>query len=262
MIRSLYSAATGMEAMDFNMAVVANNLANVNTAGFKRSRADFQDLMYQTLRVVGTLSESGNQIPTGIQLGLGVKSAAVQKIFLQGDFAQTQNELDLAISGKGFFQVTMPDGSIAYTRAGAFKLDNTGAVVTSDGYRMEPTITIPTDATALAVDSQGGVFVTQPGVTTPTLVGSIQLASFVNPAGLQSIGKNLFLESDAAGPPTTGTAGQNEFGSIQQGFLELSNVSIVEELVNMITGQRAYEVNSKAIQASDEMLQTANGLKR
>ncbi len=262
MIRSLYTAATGMEAMDFNMATISNNLANVNTTGFKRSRADFQDLMYQTLRMVGTLSEAGNQVPTGIQLGLGVKPAAVQKIFLQGDFVQTQNELDIAISGKGFFQVTMPDGSIAYSRAGAFKLDNTGAVVTSDGYRLEPSITIPTDATALSIDSTGGVFVTQPGTTTPTLVGTLQTASFVNQAGLQPTGKNLYKESDASGPPTTGTPGTNELGTVEQGFLELSNVSIVEELVNMITGQRAYEVNSKAIQSSDEMLQTANGLKR
>jgi flagellar basal-body rod protein FlgG len=262
MIRSLYTAATGMEAMDFNMATISNNLANVNTTGYKRGRADFQDLMYQNLRLVGTLSEAGNQIPTGVQLGLGVKPAAIQKIFLQGDFVQTQNELDMAISGKGFFQVTLPDGSIAYSRAGSFKLDNTGAVVTSDGYRLEPTITIPTDATAISIDSTGGVFVMQPGTTTPTLVGTIQLANFVNPAGLSSIGKSLYRESDASGPPTTGTAGQNEFGTVEQGFLELSNVSIVEELVNMITGQRAYEVNSKAIQSSDEMLQTANGLKR
>lgn len=262
MIRSLYSAATGMEAMDFNMAVISNNLANVNTTGYKRGRADFQDLMYQNLRLVGTLSEAGNQIPTGVQLGLGVKPAAIQKIFLQGDFVQTQNELDMAISGKGFFQVTLPDGSIAYSRAGSFKLDNTGAVVTSDGYRLEPTVTVPTDATAISIDSTGGVFVTQPGTTTPTLVGTIQLANFVNPAGLSAMGKNLYKESDASGPPTTGTAGQNEFGTVEQGFLELSNVSIVQELVNMITGQRAYEVNSKAIQSSDEMLQTANGLKR
>ena len=262
MIRSLYTAATGMGAMDFNMGVIANNLANVNTNGFKKDRADFQDLIYQTTRVVGTLSEAGNQIPTGVQMGLGVKPAAVQKIFLQGDFVHTGNDLDLAISGKGFFQVTQADGSIAYTRAGSFKIDNTGALVTSDGLRVEPTVTLPTDATAISVDNSGGVFVTQPGVTTPTLVGTLQLASFVNQAGLRPIGKNLFLESDASGPPTTGTAGTNEFGTIDQGFLELSNVSIVDELVAMITGQRAYEVNSKAIQASDEMLQTANGLKR
>ncbi len=262
MIRSLYSAATGMEAMDFNMAVISNNLANVNTTGYKKGRADFQDLMYQNLKMVGTLSEAGNQVPTGINLGLGVKPAAVQKMFLQGDFVQTGSELDLAISGKGFFQVSLPDGSIAYSRAGSFKLDNTGAVVTAEGYRLEPTITIPTDAISLSVDSTGGVFVSQPGTTTPTLVGTLQLASFVNQAGLQPVGKNLYLESDASGPPTTGTAGQNEFGAVDQGFLELSNVSIVSELVNMITSQRAYEVNSKAIQASDEMLQTANGLKR
>lgn len=262
MIRSLYTAATGMNAQDLNISVISNNLANVNTNGFKRSRADFQDLLYQNLRLVGTLTEAGNQVPTGMQLGLGVKPAAIQKIFLQGDFVQTQSELDMAIEGKGFFQVTLPDGAIGYTRAGSFKLDNTGQIVTSDGYPIEPAITIPSDATMISIDSQGGVSVTQPGTTAPSTVGTIQLATFINPAGLQSIGKNIALETDASGAPNTGNPGIDERGTTQQGFLELSNVSVVEELVNLITAQRAYEINSKAIQTADEMLQTANNLKR
>lgn len=262
MIRALYTAATGMQAQDLNISVISNNLANVNTNGFKRSRADFQDLLYQNLRLVGTLSETGNQVPTGMQLGLGVRPAAIQKIFLQGDFVQTQSELDMAIEGKGFFQVTLPDGSIGYTRAGSFKIDNTGAIVNSDGFPLEPATTIPSDALSISIDTQGGVSVTQPGTTAPTLVGTIQLANFANPAGLQAQGRNIFLETDASGAPTTGTPGVDERGTIQQGFLELSNVSVVEELVNLITSQRAYEVNSRAIQTADEMLQTANNLKR
>lgn len=262
MIRALYTAATGMQAQDLNISVISNNLANVNTNGFKRSRADFQDLMYQTLRLVGTVSETGNQVPTGIQLGLGVKPASIQKIFLQGDFVQTQSELDVAIEGKGFFQVTLPDGTIGYTRAGSFKIDNTGAIVNPDGYPMEPAITIPSDALNISIDNQGGVSVMQPGTTAPSLVGTIQLANFANSAGLQAKGRNIFLETDASGAPTTGTPGVDERGTVQQGFLELSNVSVVEELVNLITSQRAYEVNSRAIQTADEMLQTANSLKR
>ncbi len=262
MIRSLYTAATGMKAQDLNISVISNNLANVNTNGFKRSRADFQDLLYQNLRLVGTLSETGNQVPTGMQLGLGVKPGAIQKIYLQGDFAQTQSELDVAVEGKGFFQVSLPDGTIGYTRAGSFKIDNTGAIVTSDGYPLEPSVTLPSDATRVSIDAQGGVSVTQPGTTAPTLVGTIQLATFINPAGLQSIGRNLAQETDASGSPTTGNPGSDDRGTTQQGFLELSNVSVVEELVNLIAGQRAYEVSSKAIQTADEMLQTANNLKR
>lgn len=262
MIRSLFSAANGMKAQELSIDVIANNLANVNTTGFKKSRVDFQDLLYQTLRVAGTLSATGNQVPTGIQLGLGVRPSAVQKIFLQGDFIQTQNELDLAIEGKGFFQIIMPDGTTGYTRDGSFKLDNTGAIVNSDGFPISPTIIIPVDAINIDVDSEGQVSVTQPAATVPTVIGTIQLAGFSNPAGLKAVGRNLFLETDSSGTPTPGNPGTNELGTLQQGFLENSNVAIVEELVNMIVGQRAYEVNSKAIQTSDEMLQIVNNVKR
>lgn len=262
MIRSLFTAATGMNAQDLNVSVIANNLANVNTGGFKRSRAEFQDLLYQNLRLVGTLSESGNQVPTGIQLGLGVKPAAVQKIFLQGDFVQTQNTLDLAISGKGFFQVTQPDGTVAYTRAGSFKLDNSGQIVTADGLPLEPSLTVPPDALTISVDNGGSVSVTQPGATAPTVLGTIQTATFQNEAGLQAKGFNLFLETDASGTPTVGSPNVDDRGPIQQGFLELSNVSVVEEMVNLISAQRAYEVNSRTVTTADELLQIANNMKR
>ena len=262
MIRSLFTATTGMQAQDLNVSVIANNLANVNTAGFKRSRADFQDLLYQNLRVVGTLSSNGNQVPTGIQLGLGVKPAAVQKIFLQGDFIQTQNTLDLAIEGKGFFQIIQANGQTAYSRAGTFKLDNLGQIVTSDGLLMEPSITIPSDAIDISIDQTGSVSVTQPNSQAPTVVGTLQIATFQNPAGLQALGANLFLETGASGPPLIGNPGLNDRGTLQQGFLELSNVSVVEELVNLITAQRAYEVNSRTVQTADEMLQLAANLKR
>lgn len=262
MIRSLFTASTGMNAQDLNVSVIANNLANVNTTGFKRSRPDFQDLLYQNLRLVGTITENGNQVPTGMQLGLGVKPAAIQKNFLQGDFVQTENDFDLAIQGKGFFQITQPDGTIAYSRAGSFKLDNTGQIVTSDGLVMEPAITVPADALTVSIDNQGSVSVTTPGTTAPTVLGTIQLATFPNPAGLQAIGFNLLLESDASGSPTTGSPGVDDRGSVQQGFLELSNVSVVEEMVSLITAQRAYEVNSKTVQTADDLLQIANNLKR
>ena len=262
MIRSLFTAATGMNSQELNVNVIANNLANVNTGGFKRSRPEFQDLLYQNLRVVGTLSDSGNQVPTGIQLGLGTKTAAVQKIFLQGDFSQTQNPLDLAIQGRGFFQITQSDGTIAYTRAGSFKLDNSGQMVTADGLRMEPAITIPPDALNIAIDPEGTVSITQTGTPAPTVVGTIQTATFQNNAGLQAIGFNLFLETDASGSPTIGNPGIDDRGTVQQGFIELSNVSVVEEMVNLIAAQRAYEVNSRTVQTSDELLQIANNMKR
>ncbi|MCF8719196.1 flagellar basal-body rod protein FlgG [Nitrospina gracilis] len=262
MMRSLYTAATGMNAQDLNVSVISNNLANVNTSGFKRSRADFQDLLYQTLKLQGTLSNTGNQVPTGIQLGLGVKPAAVQKIFLQGDFAQTQNPLDIAIEGDGFFQITTPSGNIAYTRAGTFKLNQTGQIVTSDGLLMQPAVTIPQNALNISVDPSGVVSVTQPNSPTPSVVGNIQIATFQNPAGLQALGDNLFLQTGSSGTPIVGTPALDNRGAIKQGFLELSNVSVVEELVNLITAQRAYEVNSRTVQTADEMLQIASNLKR
>ncbi len=262
MIRSLYTAATGMNAQELNVSVISNNLANVNTAGFKRSRPEFQDLLYQNLRLVGTLSPNGNQVPTGAQLGLGAKTSAIQKLFLQGDFAQTQNSLDIAIQGRGFFQVARADGTTAYTRAGSFKLDNSGQVVTADGLPLEPALTIPPDALTISIDPQGSISVTQPGATAPTVVGTIQLATFQNEAGLQAEGFNLFIETDASGTPAIGSPGIDDRGTLQQGFLELSNVSVVEELVNLISAQRAYEVNSRTVQTSDEMLQIANNMKR
>ena len=251
-----------MNAQDTNVSVIANNLANVNTVGFKRSRPEFQDLLYQNLRLVGTLSPNGQQVPTGAQLGMGTKTAAIQKIFLQGDFSQTQNPLDIAIQGKGFFQITQPDGTTAFTRAGSFKLDNTGRMVTADGLAMQPAITIPNNALSISIGPQGSVAVTQPGSPAPTVLGNIQLASFQNPAGLQSIGFNLFTQSDASGQPQIGNPQSIDLGSTQQGFLELSNVSVVEEMVNLIAAQRAYEVNSKTVQTADEMLQISNNMKR
>lgn len=262
MIRSLYTGATGMIAQQLNVDVISNNLANVNTLGFKKSRADFQDLLYQTLRAPGSITSTGNQVPTGIQVGLGVKPAGVTKIFIQGDFRNTQNELDLAVEGKGFFQIEKPDGTIAYTRAGNFQLDNAGQIVNIDGYPLYPPVTVPQDTTILTVDREGKISVFQPGSPTPNEIGQVELANFVNPAGLLSDGKSLYKETEAAGPPITGTPGNNEFGTILQGFVEISNVSVVEELTQMIMAQRGYEVNSKAVQASDEMLQQASNLKR
>lgn len=262
MIPALWTSASGMQSQQLNIDVIANNLANVNTTGFKRSRADFQDILYQTLRAAGTTTTAGNQIPTGMQLGHGSRPAAIQKVFLQGDMQQTQNDLDLGIEGGGFFQVVQPDGQVAYTRAGAFKLNNEGRIVTSDGQPLEPAVTIPVGATKISVSAEGTVSALVPGTTTPAEAGTVTLARFVNPAGLNSIGKNLYLQTAASGDPTTGAAGAEGFGTLAQGFLEMSNVSVVEEMVNMIAGQRAYEINSKAIQTADEMLQMANNIRR
>lgn len=262
MIRALWTAASGMQAQQLNIDVVSNNVANVNTTGFKKSRADFQDLMYQTVKTTGAPSTNSTTIPTGIQVGLGVKPAGVTKIFSPGNINQTGNELDIAIQGDGFFQIQQSDSSTAYTKSGAFKKDGTGRVVTSDGSPILPEILIPSNATRVTIGNDGTVSVQQAGQTAPTTVGTIQLASFSNPSGLNAIGKNLFLPTDSSGTATTGTAGQNGLGTLEQGYLEMSNVSVVEEMVNMIVGQRAYEINSKAVQASDEMLQQAAGLKR
>jgi len=262
MLRSLYIASTGMRAQDLNVSVIANNLANVNTAGFKRSRADFEDLLYQNLRLMGTLSNLGNRIPTGIQLGLGVKPAAIQKIFLQGDFAQTQNPLDIAIEGKGFFQIQQPNGNFAYTRAGTFKLDNLGRIVTSEGQLLQPSVIIPNNAITISIEPSGSVAIIQSGTTQPAIVGNLQLVTFQNQAGLQAIGNNLFLETGSSGPPLIGLPSLQDRGTLRQGFLELSNVSVVEEMVNLITAQRAYEINSRTVQTADEMLQITSNLKR
>lgn len=249
-----------MEAQQFNIDVIAHNLANVNTTGFKKSMADFQDILYQTIRAPGSTSSSGTVYPTGMQVGLGARVAAVQKIFRQGDFAQTQNPLDLAIEGNGFYQITMPSGEIAYTRAGAFKINADGEIVNSDGFLLEPAITVPPDAISLTVGSDGTVSVIIAGQTTPSDLGQIDLARFTNPAGLDAIGRNLYRPSEASGVATTGTPGTDGLGFIAQGFLEMSNVNVVEEMVGMITSQRAYEVNSRAIRTADEMLQMANNI--
>jgi len=262
MIRSLWSAATGMQAQTLNIDVISNNLANVATSGFKKSRADFQDLLYQNLRSPGVSSSADTQVPTGIQVGTGVRPAATQKMFTQGEFEHTQNELDMAIEGDGFFQVLQPNGETAYTRAGSFKLDNEGRVVTSDGFPMEPELTVPADAVAISIGIDGTVSVLLAGETEPTEIGNVELAQFINPAGLRSVGRYLFLPTGASGDATTGTPGEEAFGNIAQGYLESSNVSVVDEMVNMIVAQRAYETNSKTIQTSDEMLQTAANLKR
>jgi flagellar basal-body rod protein FlgG len=262
MIRALWTAGTGMNVQQSNLDVIANNIANVNTNGYKRSRADFQDLMYQTLRLQGVKTESGSQVPTGIQIGHGAMLASVQKVFLQGDYTQTQGELDLAIEGSGFFQVTLPSGDKAYTRSGSFKSDSEGKVVTSDGYLLDPNITVPQGTIKLSVESDGTVSATVQGQSKPQQVGKIELATFANPSGLKATGKCLFTETDASGTPTTGAPGANGMGTLLQGFLEMSNVNVMQEMINLIMGQRAYEVNSKAIQAADEMLQMANNVRR
>jgi len=262
MLRALWTAASGMEAQQLNIDVISNNLANVNTVGFKRSQVDFQDLLYQTLRAAGAASSSTTEIPSGIQLGHGTKPVAIQKIFAQGDYQKTQNELDLAIEGDGFFQIMQPNGEIAYTRAGAFKKDSEGRIVTSDGFPLEPEISIPDDAVNITIGPDGTVSVLQAGQIEAIKIGNIDLAKFINPAGLNSIGKNLYLPTSASGEPIIGTPGEEGFGTIAQGYLEMSNVSVVDEMVKMIIAQRAYEVSSKAIQTADEMLQMANNVKR
>jgi flagellar basal-body rod protein FlgG len=251
-----------MKAQALNLDVIANNLANVSTAGFKKSRAEFQDLLYESIRPPGTPSSQDTQVPTGIQLGHGTRPSTVLKIFTQGDMEHTKNELDLAIEGDGFFQIAMPSGETAFTRDGGFKLDSEGRIVNADGFALEPEISIPTDAVSISIGMDGTVSVLQAGETTPTEVGTVELARFVNPAGLISMGRNLYINSEASGDEMIGTAGEDGLGTIAQGFLEMSNVTVVEEMVNMITAQRAYEANSKSIQTADEMLALANNVKR
>jgi flagellar basal-body rod protein FlgG len=259
MIRALWTAGTGMNVQQTNLDVIANNIANANTTGFKRSRADFQDLMYSTLRLQGTQSESGVQVPTGVQIGHGSMLAAVQRVFLQGDYQQTQNELDIAIEGKGFVQVTLPSGETAYTRSGAFKRDSEGRICTSDGYLLEPNITIPQGASLVSIQADGTVSAQVNG--TAQQIGRLQVHTFPNITGLQSVGKSLYQETGASGAVISGNPGEGGLGSVLQGYLEMSNVSVVQEMINLIVGQRAYEVNSKAVQAADEMLRIANSVK-
>ncbi len=262
MIRSLWTSATGMQAQELNIDVIANNLANVNTSGFKKSRAEFQDLLYESMRAAGAASSADTIIPTGIQLGHGTRPAAVQKMFAQGDFQNSGNELDWAIEGDGFFQIELPSGDTSYSRCGEFKLDADGRIVNADGFPLVPQISIPTDTVSITVGMDGTVSIIQADDPIPSEIGTIQLARFVNAAGLRSLGKNLFAPTEASGDEIVGTPGENGFGTIAQGFLEMSNVSVVDEMVNMITAQRAYETNSKVIQTSDDMLQMANNLKR
>ncbi|HOJ60227.1 MAG TPA: flagellar basal-body rod protein FlgG [bacterium] len=262
MLRGLFTAAAGMQGMSFMVDTIANNLANANTFGYKRTTVDFQDLLYQTIKPAGSSAYQGIELPSGIQIGHGVRVAATRRVFNEGSMRNTENPLDVAILGKkGFFQVTLPDNTTGYTRDGAFSLDQAGNLVTSDGLRMEPNIQIPPDATAINISAEGIVSVVQPG-NLISQVGQIQLASFVNPAGLAALGNNLFVETEASGPPITSNPGQDGLGTLEQGFLENSNVSVAEELVNLITAQRAFEVNSRAVRTGDEMIQTAVNLKQ
>lgn len=252
--RALWVAKTGLDAQQTRMAVIANNLANVNTTGFKKGRPLFEDLIYQNIRQVGSQTTQNTELPTGLQLGTGVRTVATEKLHTQGNIQQTENSLDIAISGRGYIQILMPNGDINYTRDGSFKLDSTGQIVTAGGLTLEPNITIPQDAISISIGRDGTVNVVQPGSPEATNVGQIELADFINPAGLDPVGENLFRESVASGPPIIGTPGEEERGIVLQGSLETSNVNVVEELVNMIETQRAYEMNSKAISTTDEML--------
>jgi len=255
MIRSLWISKTGMEAQQTQLDTIANNLSNVSTNGYKRARAVFEDLIYQNLRQAGASSTEQTQLPTGLQLGLGSRAVATARNFSQGNLQQTGNNLDIAIKGSGFFQVQLPDGTTGYTRDGSFQLDAQGQVVTNNGYVVQPGITIPATAQSVTIGSDGTVSITVQGSATPQTVGQLQTANFVNPAGLEPRGQNLYAETAASGTPNTGTPGVNGLGALQQGFVETSNVNVVEELVSMIQTQRAYEMNSKAIQTSDQMLQ-------
>lgn len=258
-MRALTTAATGMEAQQTRLDVTANNLANVNTAGFKKSRAEFQDLMYQTVKAPGAGTGQGTKAPNGLQIGLGVRTAGTQRMHSQGSLRQTGNPLDLAIEGRGMFAISLPSGGTAYTRDGSFKVDAEGRLVTTDGYRLSPEITVPPDAQTVAIGADGTVTATTQGEPEPTELGKIQVATFANPAGLMSLGRNLFQPTAASGTAVTGTPGTSGIGSLSQGSLELSNVKVVQEMIDLITGQRAYEMNSRVIKAGDEMLQhTAN----
>jgi flagellar basal-body rod protein FlgG len=261
-MRSLDIGATGMLAQQLNVDVISNNIANMTTTGYKRQRAAFQDLIYQNIdRPGSTSSDAGTTVPSGLQLGLGVRSGAVYRMHGQGALRITENPLDVAITGEGLFQIQLPSGDTAYTRDGTFQVNENGELVTTQGFAVDPGITIPADATDIDINASGEVLVSVPGQTTPSNVGQIQLANFVNPTGLEAIGDNLFLETDASGAPTTGNPAEEEFGALRQGSLEQSNVNVVEEITELITAQRAYEMNSKVISTSDEMMQSVSQLR-
>jgi flagellar basal-body rod protein FlgG len=260
MLRALYSSAAGMQSQQLNLDVIANNLANVNTTGFKKSKIEFQDLLYQTTRQPGSDQGNGNQLPTGMQIGHGSRPVATARVFTNGELTQTGERLDVAVQGDGFFEVQLPDGTRAYTRDGAFKTDSTGRITTSDGLVVQGGFQpVPQGTTAIAISPTGEV--TYSGAAGNTSF-RVQLVRFTNPGGLESMGRNLYRETAASGPAELGNPGENGFGELAQGYLEMSNVKVVEEMVNMILAQRAYEVNSKAVQAADEMMQQSNNLRR
>jgi flagellar basal-body rod protein FlgG len=258
MSAALWIAKTGLDAQQTRLAVISNNLANVNTTGFKYGRAVFEDMLYQNVRQVGAQVTEENELPSGLMLGTGVRTVATEKIHTQGNLIETNNPFDMAINGRGFFQILRPDGTIGYTRDGSFQINSEGQMVTAGGLLLQPAITVPADAGSVSIGSDGIVSATIPGTAAPVQLGNIQTADFVNPTGLQPIGENLFLESGASGAPLVGTPGLNGLGSILQGELESSNVNVVKEMVDMIEAQRAYEVNSKAISTADQMLQYLN----
>ena len=255
---ALWVAKTGLDAQQTRMTVISNNMANVNTTGYKQSRAVFEDLLYQNVRQAGGQSSQDTVLPSGLMLGTGVRTVATEKLFTQGNLQQTGNQLDAAIQGRGFFQVLRPDGGLGYSRDGSFQVDSQGQLVTSSGYAVQPAITIPSGAISVSIGSDGVISAMQSGQTSPTQVGNIQLSDFINPSGLQPVGENLFLETAASGAPQSGNPGLNGIGSVIQGALESSNVNVVEEMVGMIEAQRAYEMNSKAISTVDQMLQYAS----
>jgi flagellar basal-body rod protein FlgG len=261
MFRSLSTAATGMEAQQTRLDVTANNIANVSTPGFKKSRAEFEDLMYQTQTQPGAATGASTQSPTGLQVGMGVRTVDTQRMHSEGDLQQTGNPLDLAIEGNGFFAVQLPTGETMYTRAGAMKLDSTGKLVTADGYSLTTQLSIPPEAQSVTVAADGTVTATMPNEATPVQVGQLQLASFVNPAGLAAVGRNLYRETAASGAATTGAPGANGMGTLSQGTLEGSNVQVVQEMIDLIAGQRAYDINSRVIKAADEMMQETAALR-
>lgn len=259
-LTALYAAATGMDVQQATMDSIANNLANINTTGFKASRAGFEDLMYEQVQTPGLKNAANTPSPIGIQIGHGARLVGVYKDFRQGEFVQTDRQLDVAIEGAGFFKVTLDNGTAGYTRDGGLKINSTGILVSNRGYQVEPAITMPADATAITVGQDGTVSVTQAGVATPTSLGQLQLVMFQNPSGLKSIGQNLYQETDASGTPTSGNPGVNGAGTLAQGFLENANVNVAEELINMIVAQRAYEANAKVLSTTNEMMRASSGV--